>query len=88
MTSTRATKRYTVQLTVPTTLWGMVEVEATCEEEAIAKAFAASKAGDIAYESCGGIDTGDAELFSVESEDDGAEAAIKAAEGGDGDGGR
>lgn len=61
-------KRYHVRLVVPTTMWAILEVEAKCEEEAIAKAFADNKAGTVSYE-YSGYDNSDAELSGVEDEE-------------------
>jgi hypothetical protein len=46
-------------------MWALVEVEATCEEDAIKQAFELNKAGEVSYESAG-FDHSDAEVTSVE----------------------
>ena len=58
-------KRYQVRLNLPTVMWAIVEVDATCEEDAIKQAFEKNAAGEVDYESAG-FDHLDAELTDVE----------------------
>jgi hypothetical protein len=60
-----ATKKYQVRLTVPTSMWAIVEVEATCKAYAIKQAFEQNKAGNVSYEYSGYLNE-DVELSDVE----------------------
>lgn len=58
-------KKYVVRLNVPTFAWALVEVEATCEEEAVKIAFERNAAGVVEYEYTA-LDNSDVELTGVE----------------------
>lgn len=58
-------KTYNVRLNLPTVMWAIVEVEATCEEDAVKQAFEQNAEGLVSYESSG-FDHLDAELTDVE----------------------
>ncbi len=58
-------KPYNVRLNLPTVMWAIVEVEASCEEDAIKQAFELNAKGEVSYESSG-FDHLDAELTEVE----------------------
>lgn len=60
-------KKYTVRLQIPTVMWALVEVEATCVEGAIAQAYVLNKEGRVDYEH-GGYDNYDAEVVYVDGE--------------------
>lgn len=58
-------KTFRVRLNVPTVVWAIVEVEATCPEDAVKQAFEQNAKGMVSYESSG-YDHTDAELTDVE----------------------
>ena len=61
----RKSKTFVVRLSLPTSMWALVEVKATCPEDAVKQAFELNERGEIDYEQTA-PDHLDAELVAVD----------------------